>query len=119
MLIEPVNSARSPPRYDRRKVAFAVEHHHRMVSAIEDIDIGRCCRPHPPTSLNDSHQAASPVGIDLISKSPLPTIIDTFLLVTVSVCPSMKRKLGVRANEENIDSEIKRKARGLGLVPVW
>src|SRR6266513_566157 len=51
-----------------QEVAFAVEHHHRMVSAIEDIDIVVAVDPDPADLLErPAIRQLRPVGIDLIS----------------------------------------------------
>src|SRR5947208_10935088 len=51
-----------------QEVAFAVEHHHRMVSATEDIDIVVAVDPDPADLLElPAIRQLRPVGIDLIS----------------------------------------------------
>src|SRR3954467_9957406 len=51
-----------------QEVAFAVEHHHRMVSAIEDVDIVVAVDPDPTDLLErPAIRQLRPVGIDLIS----------------------------------------------------
>src|SRR3954470_17936667 len=51
-----------------QEVAFAVEHHHRMVSAIEDIDIVVAVDPDPTDLLErPAIRQLRPVGIDLIT----------------------------------------------------
>ena len=96
-----------------QEVALAVEHHHRVVAAIEDIDIIVAVDPDPADLLErPAIGQLRPVGIDLISifaasddHRHIPSR-DRF-----SLPASMKRKLGARANEEKpIDIRVKRKA---------
>src|SRR5712671_4048581 len=96
-----------------QEVAFAVEHHHRMVAPIEDIDIVVAVDPDPADLLErPAIRQLRPVGIDLISivaashdHRHIPSG-DRFSLRQYEAQTRRKGKRG--------DSEIKRKARGLG-----
>src|SRR3979490_2314108 len=99
-----------------QEVAFAVEHHHRMVAPIEDIDIVVAVDPDPADLLErPAIRQLRPVGIDLISivaashdHRHIPSG-DRFSLPQYEAQTRRKGKRG-----ETLDSEIKRKARGLG-----
>jgi len=86
-----------------QEVSFAVEHHHRVVAAIEDIDIIVAVDPDPADLLErPAIGRLRPVGIDLVSivaashdHRHTPSH-DRF-----SLPASMKRKLGVSANGRN------------------
>src|SRR5207302_5686456 len=100
-----------PSPHDRRKLPFAVEHHHRMVSAIEDINIVVAVDPDPADLLErPAIRQLRPVGIDLISivaashdhrHNPSG---DRFSLPQYEAQTGRKGKRG-----ETLDSEIKRK----------